>query len=339
VVPTGTGAARVRLRPSRHWRRRHAHRPGQHVVLGVDVKGVRHRRCFSITSAPDDDLLEVTVQAHPDGTVSPHLVHSPAPGDTVELGDVGGDFVLPDEPAAPLLMVTGGSGLTPVMAMIRHLARRQLGASRPDTSGVAPEHLDVVVLHHVTRPSALLFDAELPALAAAMPWLEVRIVTTRDEAGVRMPGVHLGADRLDELCADWRTRETWVCGPSGMVESMAALHETGALEAQLHVESFGVNAVRRLDLRDADAAERTSTVAFCTTGTDTTAGHDESLLVAAEAAGLQPAFGCRSGVCHTCTTRLESGVVRDLRDGRRHSAGAHVQLCVSAAVSDVTLDL
>jgi ferredoxin-NADP reductase len=331
----------LRIRPGHGWT---AHRPGQFTTLGVDVDGVRHHRSYTITSLPEAPArsslpelparyIEVTVQAHRGGLVSEHLVHDAKVGDVVTLDGPSGGFTLPDRLDDPILFLSGGSGLTPIMAMLRHLVTRSMSGN-----GVPPIHPDVRVIHFVRRPEDLLFGGELAALGAAMPWLDVDVVTTRDERGRRVGEVHLCRGRLDVLCPDWRTRDTMACGPTELLVEAESLWAAAGCSPRLRVESFGVHPSAAHLGGGADASSRVS-ARFSRSGRSAEAAADRPLLVVAEDAGALPAAGCRMGLCHTCTTELTDGAVVDLRDGRRSEARRHVQLCVSAALTDVTLEL
>lgn len=318
VTPVTAEAAAITIRPSAGWP---GHVPGQFTTLGVDVRGVRHHRCYSITSAPGTrdrrgPLIEVVVQAVPGGTVSQHLVHDVRPGEVVRLSAPAGELT-PDVHAGPVLFVTGGSGLTPALGVLRALDRER------------PAGADVVVLHHATDPGRCLHLEEMERLDRTIEG--VRITTTFTRTGPRR---HLDAERLEHLCPDWRERTAYVCGPEAMVATATDLWQREGLGDRLLVE-------RHTQPRAAAAAAPLdgATVRFAASGVEVLAEGSTSLLELAERAGLPAPAGCRSGICHTCSTRLAEGCTLDLRDGRESVAGEHVQLCVSAAASDVTLDL
>src|SRR3954463_6322571 len=149
VLPETRDAATLVIRPGRGWRR---HTPGQYVRLGVDVDGVRQWRAYSVTSdlTRTDGCISVTVKAIPDGKVSNHLVRRTTPGTIVQLDQATGDFVLPAQRPAKALFVTAGSGITPVMGMLRNHVH---------------EHEDVVLVHSAPTPDDVIFGAELRALA------------------------------------------------------------------------------------------------------------------------------------------------------------------------------
>ena len=316
VRPVGVDAASLRIRPGAGWQ---GHRPGQFVTLGVDVDGVRHHRSFTLTSVPDDRTIEITVQASADGLVSRHLVHDAAVGDLVLLQPAAGGIEVVDRaPDSPMLFVAGGSGITPTMAVLRSL----------DAAGV---DIDAFVLHHSTSPARALFTDELDRLAATHERLRVVHVHSRPDGSHR-----LDLARLEERCADWRSRHAHVCGPGSMLDAATALWRDAGLEDRLHVERFHPAPATP---PSSTPGAGTSVAWFSASDVVTAAAADTPLLEVAEDAGLNPLHGCRMGICRTCTTRLESGCVRDLRDGREHGSGAHVQLCVSAAAGDVVLDL
>lgn len=327
VRAVGVDAASVRIVPGWGWA---PHRPGQFVTLGVDIDGVRHHRSFTLTSVPGDRELEITVQASADGTVSRHLVFDARPGEIVQLlSAAGGVDVIDSSPEAPLLFVAGGSGITPTIGILRAL----------DRAGV---DIDAVVLHHSVSLERALFTEELDRLAAAHDRLRIVHVHSSPDGSHR-----IDAARLEELCPDWASRHAHVCGPEPMLDVADTIWGDAGLGAQLHVERFRPARPSRPertggsdDAAGSDDAEAPAAVVwFSSADVVAPAPEDTPLLEVAEAAGLAPAFGCRMGICRTCTTRLATGCVRDLRDGREHRDGEHVQLCVSAADGDVVLDL
>ncbi|MHA6784366.1 ferredoxin reductase [Pseudonocardia saturnea] len=197
-------ATTLTIRPGRAWT---GHRAGQYVRIGVDIDGVRHWRTYSLSGPEGDANITITVQALPDGRVSRHLVDATPVGSIVRLEPATGDFVLPSPVPAKLLMVTAGSGITPVMAMLR-----TLGA-----------HPDMVVLHSAPTAADVIFADEL----RARPGVTVRHTTDHGR---------LDLAELDALCPDWRDREAYVCGPAGLLD--AAEEHWGESRSRLHLERF-----------------------------------------------------------------------------------------------------
>ncbi|QJY50104.1 ferredoxin reductase [Pseudonocardia broussonetiae] len=289
-------ATSLRIKPGRAWA---GHRAGQYVRIGVDIDGVRHWRTYSLSGAESDEHLTITVQALADGLVSRHLVDATPVGSIVRLEQATGDFVLPSPVPAKLLMITAGSGITPVMGMLRTL----------------DGHPDAVVLHSAPTAADVLFDDELRAL----PGVTVR--ATRDEGRLDL------AD-LDDLCPDWRDREAFVCGPTGLLD--AAEEHWGEARSRLHLERF------------TPPARSTGGEGGTVTYGDTTVEVDggASLLEAGEDAGVLLPSGCRMGICFSCVLPLRDGQVRDLRTGEVHGEpGDLVQTCITGATGTARLDL
>jgi len=298
------------LRTGRGWV---PHRAGQHVRVQIAVDGRLTTRMYSISSAaPGDGRITITVKAQ--GRASRVLTEQVTPGAYLSLGLPEGDFVLPDGDPAHLLFVTGGSGITPVASMVRTLAAR--GALR-----------DIVHVHHARTPSDEIFGRELRALAAEHPGYQLTIVHTADDPR------RLSADRLDELVPDWRTRETWACGPASVLAAMTIAFDAAGRAGALHIERFAA-ALAPLPANDSGGRVR-----FITSRTEAHGDGRTPLLRVAETAGVNAPHGCRMGICHSCDATLVTGCVRDLRTGDLAEPGTRVQICVCAAAGDVELDL
>lgn len=310
VLPEAAGAATLVLRPGRGWR---GHRAGQWLRVGTEIDGVLHWRSYSLTCPPDGSgLVTVTVKPVPDGFVSHALARTPV-GSLLRLEQAAGDFVLPDRVTRPVLFVTGGSGVTPVMGMLRSLAR----------TGPLP---DVVLVHSALTRDEVIFGGELRDLAAAHP--RFRLV----ERHTDVDGI-LTLPLLAELVPDWDRRETWACGPAGMLDALEEHWEDAGLSGLLHTERFAPKVVVGDDVQG-------GSVAFTRTGRTVLAPGATPLLDAGEAAGVIMPSGCRMGICYGCVVPLLRGQVRDLRTGDVHGEeGDLVQTCVSAAAGTVELDL
>jgi ferredoxin-NADP reductase len=184
------------LRPPCGWA---GHRAGQYAALGIVIEGRRHVRTYSISSAPqrfeNEGRITMPVKALGGGLVSQRLAREVRRGTALWLGPAQGGFLLPERAPVRALFLTGGSGITPVMSMLRSLV----------AAGPLP---DIVHVHHAPRPQDVIFAAELADLPRAHARYRLALVYTRQARGAR-----LAPERLDALCPDWRTRETWACGP------------------------------------------------------------------------------------------------------------------------------
>ena len=314
VIRETDDAATLVIRPGWGWH--YDHRPGQYVGIGVQVGGKYHWRSYSVSSPPvkTGRTLAITVRAMPEGFLSDHLVNGLEPGTIVRLATPKGDFVLPDPPPASSLFLVGGSGITPVMSMLRTLDRR-------DTMG------DVVVHYSSTTPERMIFRDELRALHDRHPGLVVH-ERFSDIDGI----LDLGAGDLDVLAPDWRTRETWACGPAPMLDAVEAHWEAADLSERLHLERFS------LEL-GGDGGEGGS-ISFQNSGKQVDADGATTVLEAGEQAGVGMPYGCRVGICHTCTVTKISGTVRDLRNGAEFDQpNEQVQTCVTVPVGPCVLNI
>ncbi|MFT4264395.1 MAG: ferredoxin reductase [Nocardioides sp.] len=322
VHPETADAATLVLRPGRDWA---GHVPGQYLRIGVDVDGVRHWRAYSLTHGPRaDGHISITVKAVDGGKVSPYLVHQTEPGTIVHIEQAQGEFVLPDPLADQrFLFVTAGSGITPVIGMLRNLF------PVTDAGVITRSDVDVTLIHLAPSRPDSIFVEQLEALDAAgaidlVSWYD-------DERGV------FDTAHLDELVPDLAKRATYACGPAGLLDALGDHHRE--LGRELHTEQFRATTV---------VVGEGGSVRF--TGADT--GSDVELeldaatpiLDAAEVAGVLMPSGCRMGICFGCVLPLREGAVRDLRNGDLIVAipgetdGLNVQTCVSAAAGACVID-
>ena len=307
-------AVTVLIKPGWEWP---GHSPGQYVRLGIEVDGIHHWRAYSLTSAPGraDGCIAITPKLVPEGKVSPFLFGRVRPGTIVRLGGVEGTFTLPDPLPERLLFISAGSGITPVMSMLRSVAAERRLA-------------DVVHVHCARTRETVIFGDELRALARAHGGYRLHERITGEQGRVT-------AEHLDDLCEDWREREAFVCGPAGLLGAMRERWRRDGDIARLHVEHFQPD-------EEAGDAERGvgGTIHFHRSGVEACSDGAQPILVAGEAAGATLPFGCRMGICHSCVGRLRAGQVRDLRTGRVHGqAGELLRTCVNAPEGAVEIDL
>jgi stearoyl-CoA 9-desaturase NADPH oxidoreductase len=302
-------AATIRIRLGRGWR---GHRAGQYVRVGVDVAGVRQWRTYSITSPAEATRhITITVKTVADGVVSGYLVHQAKPGTLVHLDQAGGDFVLPTPAPAKALFVTAGSGITPVMGMLR---------------SHAAELADVVLVHSAPTADDVVFGTELRGLAASG---SVRLHERHTATSPRVT-----AAELDALVPDWADRQTWACGPAALLDDLEAHWTRHDASDRLHTERFTAPAVGGGD---------GGPVSFTKTGATVDTSPETTLLEAGENAGVLMPSGCRMGVCFGCVLPLRSGAVRDVRNGAvtigAPDAGVLVQTCVSTVAGSCEIDI
>ena len=311
VQPETEDSATVTIKPG--WGFSASYQPGQYVGIGLRVDGRWHWRSYSLTSVPQRDAkhITITVKATPEGFLSTHLVNGVEPGTIVRLASPKGDFALPDPPPSKVLFISAGSGITPLIAMLRSLKIR----------GQSP---DIVHLHSAPSLDAALFQDELRARQEEDGNYQLHLQQTSTDG-------HVDFEQLHRLVPDWKDRQTWACGPTQMLDAVERVFERAQLQDQLHVERFTIDRT--------DKGGEGGTVTFAISDKSIEIDGATSLLEAGEKVGIQMPFGCRMGICQTCVLPLEEGHIRDFRSGEEHGAGDRINTCVSTASGDCTLKI
>ncbi len=288
---------------------------GQFVRVRVEIKGRQVERVYSLSSRPGARRLAITVKRQPGGLVSNHLHAHTKVGDVLTLSQAAGDFVLPAQLPEKMLLLSAGSGITPVMAMLRDLQARQYAG-------------DLVFFHACRTPQDAIFAQALDSMAPSFPSLK-RITHFTATAARLTP------ETLRWAVPDLAERATWMCGPSTFMDAVHGLWQDAAITAPLHSERFATT-----PLLPTSSPGTPVKVRFAASAQDFTTRGGDALLVQAERAGLSPKHGCRIGICRSCQCTKTSGTVENLQTGEVSSAPNElIRLCISAARSDLTLDL
>jgi len=317
-APAASNAVTLTLKPNRHWKGAQA---GQHVNLTADIDGVRITRSYSLDApVAADGRITVTVKGVDEGRMSRHLLAAARRGDVFDIGPAFGDLVLPGKVDGAWLFLAAGSGVTPLMALVRQLAGRGMP-------------VPVTLVYWARTRAELCFVDELRALAARHAGFDVRFVLTREAATADDEAAgRIDAALLETLVPDLATRQVYACGAGGFVATATELLEDRV--PLLRTEAFTPPPRPRTD--DSGTVE----VRLARSGRALQLPRGVPLLQALEAEGLKPKSGCRMGICNTCACGKAAGATRDLRTGAANTeATAALKLCISSAVSDLVLDL
>ena len=241
-----------------------------------------------------------------------HLVHRASTGTIIHLDQAIGDFTLDSPAPRKILFLTAGSGITPVMGMLRNMTASEIAGS------------DIVVVHSTPTADDVIFGAELRTMANRG---DIRLVEIHTSTEGR-----LDMTRLAELVDDLDQRRTWTCGPTEMLDAAEKHWAAIGIADRLRIERFRTEIIATGD---------GGTVTFSASGAVVEADGGQSLLDAGESAGVLMPSGCRMGVCFGCVAPLRRGAVRDLRNGTVTTAGdgAVIQTCISAAAGDCDIEL
>lgn len=312
---TARDAVTLVLKPNRHWQ---GHKAGQHITLGVDIEGVRYQRSYSLVEGPRSDRrLHITVKAVDGGKVSRYLLEKARAGEVFELSQSYGELSAAPAQASSLLLAAG-SGITPLMALLREQAAEGLQAP-----------MDLI--YWVRQREQACFLDELRALAARQPLFRLHLALTGDAATAadEISG-RIGTFDLGERIVDLDQRHVIACGPGGFVETARALAGNAT---SFQAEAFSPAPVAVTDEGEVDVILQRS-------GRSLRVARGTSLLVALEAAGLKPKHGCRMGICNTCSCGKSAGSTRHLPSGElAHEPTQALKLCIHSAATDLELDL
>lgn len=303
-------------------------RPGQFLTFNWNVDGKTMARSYSICSSPlQKGYLEITVKRGEGGTVSQFLNREAQVGLTVEARGPSGRFCFDELQHKKIVLIAGGSGITPMMSMLRYI----------DDLGLAT---DVTLLYLVRTPADIIFANELAQFRTSIRHFRYLVITSQPDQDWAGPAGHLSYELLETHVTDLKSSTFFICGPKGLMESaLNILHSMGVPDAQILQESFGGKA------RESGPGERqraTGTLAFGRSGGSCPIPEGRTLLDAAEAGGMFIPSSCRQGQCGTCAVRLLRGDVQmESEDGLSATlkARGYILACVSRAASDIVLDL
>ncbi len=341
------------------------YKPGQFVTLDLKIDGEEVSRSYSISSTPSrPHTLEITVKrvaapteipTVPSGLVSNWLHDHLNVGDPIQLNGPFGKFTcLPNLPAK-LLLISAGSGITPMMSMSRWIADRVADS-------------DLVFFHCARTPRDLIFRQELEMMATRLANFRLAVSTTRSELGQPWLGLtgRLTATMLQTIAPDWRERTIYVCGPEGFMQGTKSLLAGLNFPMQnYYEESFGAPKQKAAASASAPSASapssapsasapimavaaatptaaNTTKVIFAQSEKEIAADGSASILELAEQAGVKIRSSCKQGVCGACKKRKLSGEVKyesepDALDQSEQDAG-YILACIAAPVGQVAIE-
>ena len=290
---------------------------GQYLPVTVEINGKRITRYYSISSAPFETDIRITVKRQKAGLVSNFVHENLQLGDFVELGAPQGSFVLPEVLPSKFLFVVGGSGITPVYSILKTLQNQNFAGS-------------VKLLYFSRTKEEIIFYSELNSLKKKFPSLEVEFLLT-DEDSIGFRTGFFTREMLLDIVPDFSERLTYLCGPGTLQESVKAIIPSDKLISE-NFQPF----LKSSSKKDSKQVEVTLTKSHKTL----LLNGEKTLLEELEDNGVYPQSGCRMGICHTCACTKKSGVVTNLQEGSESESGEEtIQLCLSRAEENLELDI
>jgi len=317
VVRKTKDSVTLTLRPNVNFK---GFRAGQFVKLSVEIDGIRRTRCYSPANSQfrRDGHIELTIKVDPNGLVSPWLQANAKPGMVVQLSQAQGEFYLPLPHPRSILLISGGSGITPVMSMLRTLT---------DKAYIGK----ITFLHYAFTEDDVIYQAEIDAIKAK--YEGVRIIRAYTEADNGDLQGYFSKEHLVTADRHYAEAETFLCGPMPLMNAVREVFEAEGISDKLHIEQFTA------PVRTVDSANAEGSLSFAASGTEVE-NNGQTILEQAEAAGLNPEYGCRIGICFTCVRKKDSGTTQNVLTGDTCSDGdTNIKLCINKPVGDVVIDL
>ncbi len=279
---------------------------GQAMMLGVEVDGQRLWRSFSISGSGAPDEIEMTIKAQGPGGATRWLHDHLKPGMSLPARAARGTFSLAAKPGGPVAFLSGGSGVTPLLAMLRALAKID-----PDA--------DVAWVHAASREEEILFPDLVTQMQTLMPNLSVSIVVSKPDIGWFGYRGRITRRLLSVIVPDLGRREVFCCGPDAFMREMQLIHAAeGGKKDRFHKESFGTSPSETPPSPPSSPARHAADASqfhLRAAGRVLEIRQDETVLQASLRQGVIIPCGCGEGMCGTCMVKLDHGTVRQNHNG------------------------
>jgi glycine betaine catabolism B len=327
------------------------HLPGQYLILTLPLAGKKVTRTYTIASSPTQPkYCELTIKREEQGLASRHLHDRLGEGDLLNVSAPAGRFTFHQSRAKSVVLIAGGVGITPLMAILRSLTDRNWQG-------------DIYFLYCAKSPRDIIFRQELEDLQRRFPNLHLLVTLTRTE-GLEWAGRtgRITGELLNQTIPDLSSQPVFICGPAAMMEqTIQLLREQGVPAEQIRSEAF--LAAKRSDSARPSPAEASPDaspatagaasaelpikpsgppiVTFARSGKTALLSPGQTLLELAEQTGLNLPYECRSGICGQCKTKLLAGcVTMEVQDALDDTDKANhlILLCQAKATAPVTLE-
>lgn len=305
-----------------------AFKPGQFITLTLDIDGERVMRSYTLSSSPArTGSVSLTIKRVPGGKVSNWLHDHLRVGDQVEMQGPMGQFNALDFPADKVLLLSGGVGITPVMAMARWFFDRH-------------SPVDMAFIHSARTPRDIVYHDELRHMAARSDRFRLHLICEQDVAGEAWSGYrgYLGRTMLDLMAADFSEREIFCCGPTPYMAAVRQLLDAAGFDrARYHEEAFVAPAITT----DTTTHALTHEVTFTRSGKAARVAPGQTVLAAAASLGLPLPKACGMGICGTCRVMKHAGEVLMTHNGGisdEEQAEGYILPCCSVPQGDVVID-
>jgi ferredoxin-NADP reductase len=332
VVQETPDVKTFRLVPAAGGKLPFVHQPGQYLNLALSIDGKRVNRSYTIASSPTRDAsCEVTVKRSATGHASRFMHDQVRAGSTLKVSAPAGKFIFTGAQARRVVLIAGGVGVTPLMAIVRYLTDRAWRG-------------DIYFLFSVRRRADLVFAKEWTDLQRRFPNLHVCPTLSRPDPQDDWTGERgqISKDLLTRFVPGLTESPIFLCGPDAMMASVTTmLRDLGVPEVNIHTEAFVSPAGEGSREVPASSVVTGGRIRFARSTVSTEASPAVTVLEVAEASGVDIPFECRSGICGQCKTRLLAGqVAMDSDDALTPSDRAQglILACQARPAGDIVVD-
>ncbi|MGX5175579.1 FAD-binding oxidoreductase [Aliikangiella sp. IMCC44653] len=322
-------------------------KPGQFVGIQLEIDGVKHNRSYTIASAPTrPHLLELTIKLDPTGVVSPWLHENLKPGSQLEVRGPAGRFNCDDIESDKVLLISAGSGITPMMSMLRYWS--DLGLTK-----------DIVFINWARSTQDIIFRRELGLIDFQWPNINLEIVCTQPGLSENWLGRRgrVNANLLSDVVPDLNERTVFCCGPEGFMQQVQTSLDALGFDLQnYHDESFDPGGKKKAKMAEikqlknaqiASAQEQPANpgpfqLTLKKTGKAIQVETSDNLLETLESAGVEMESACRAGNCGSCQVKMLSGKTNSFNAAGLHSdrkIAGYILTCTTNVLSDCELDI
>jgi len=316
--------------------------PGQHTTLFLNIDGADIMRTYTIASSPTrPNTITITNKRMQDGVVTNWMHDSLKVGECIEALDIGGSFsVALDKPKPKILLLSGGSGITPMLSMVRYFFDLSID-------------LDLVFIHNAQSENDLIAKEELDYYESIQGNFKRHYVCDVPSETWDGSSGYLSHEMLIDLAPDFADREIYCCGPEPYMQNVKKILNSCDYDMSLyHQESFDIesstaqnNMALNVDLPEHKVSEseiNEYNVTLSKSGEVLPCGSNTSILVSIQKQGITVPFACSQGLCGTCRTKMLDGTVdMDAQGGllKSHEKEGYILTCCSYPTSDIVLDL
>jgi len=317
--------------------------PGQHTTLFLNIDGVEVMRTYTIASSPTrPHTITITSKRMADGIVTNWMHDDLKVGDCIDALNIGGSFsVALDKPKQKVLLLSAGSGITPMLSMTRYFVDLAID-------------VDIVFVHNAQTPEDLIGKYELDYYVHHQSNFELNYVCDKADETWRGEYGFLSGEMLARMVPDYLDREVYCCGPEAYMVNVQALLQDGGLDMdRYHQESFDIESstaqqnmaepnAELVETANSDAEVVEYSVTLSETSKTIPCSSNSSILVAIQKQGIAVPFACSMGMCGTCRVKMTEGTVdMDAQGGllKSHEEEGYILTCCSHPTSDVVIDL